>query len=62
MRGRGLGRALVRAAETDLAARNITRVALNTRLTREEAHSFYERLRYKRNGFRFYKELPGQAD
>jgi GNAT superfamily N-acetyltransferase len=62
LRGRGVGRALVRAAETDLLARNITRVAVNTHLTRKEAHLFYERLRYEKNGFRFFKKLPAQAD
>jgi GNAT superfamily N-acetyltransferase len=62
LRGRGVGRVLVRAAEADLAARNITRLALNTRLTRKEAHLFYERLRYEKNGFRFFKTLSPQAD
>jgi GNAT superfamily N-acetyltransferase len=62
MRGRGVGRALVRAAEADLLARNITRLAVNTHLTRKEAHLFYERLRYEKNGFRFFKKLPSQAD
>jgi ribosomal protein S18 acetylase RimI-like enzyme len=57
-----VGRALVRAAETDLAARNVTRLTINTRLTRKEAHLFYERLRYEKNGFRFFKNLPAQAD
>jgi GNAT superfamily N-acetyltransferase len=62
MRGRGVGRALVRAAETDLAARNVIRLSVNTHLTRKEAHSFYERLRYEKTGFRFFKNLPAQAD
>ena len=62
MRGRGIGRALIRVAESDLASRNVTRLALNTRLTRNEAHLFYERLGYEKNGFRFFKNLPTQTD
>jgi hypothetical protein len=30
---------------------------LNTRLTREDAHKFYETLGYERNGWRFVKQL-----
>jgi len=62
MRGRGVGRALVAAAEKDLAQKNISRVAVNTRFERKEAHEFYEKAGYKRNGFRFVKELPLPAD
>ena len=62
MRGRGVGRALIRAAETDFAARNIKRIGLNTRFQREQAHLFYERLGYVKNGFRFVKELEKLAD
>jgi ribosomal protein S18 acetylase RimI-like enzyme len=61
-RGRGIGRALIQAAENDFVAQNVRRVALNTRLTREEAHQFYERLGYTKNGFRFVKELEGLTD
>jgi ribosomal protein S18 acetylase RimI-like enzyme len=61
-RGRGVGRALVQAAENDFIARNVRRVALTTRLTRENAHLFYENLGYAKNGFRFVKELEGLAD
>ena len=61
-RSRGVGRALIHAAETDFASRNIRRIALTTRLTREKAHLFYEHLGYTRNGFRFVKELEGLAD
>ncbi len=62
MRGLGVGRELVRAAENDFMARNISRVAVNTRLDRKRAHDFYERLGYVRNGFRFVKDLPVLAD
>jgi ribosomal protein S18 acetylase RimI-like enzyme len=57
MRRRGIGRALIAAAENDFAQRGIRRVALNTRLAREDAHKFYESLGYKRNGWRFVKQL-----
>jgi ribosomal protein S18 acetylase RimI-like enzyme len=57
MRRRGIGRALIAAAEEDFAHRGIKRVALNTRLTREDAHKFYESLGYERNGWRFVKQL-----
>jgi ribosomal protein S18 acetylase RimI-like enzyme len=53
----GIGRALIGTAEKDFAQRGIRRVALDTRLTREDAHKFYESLGYERNGWRFVKEL-----
>src|SRR6266446_2876178 len=46
MRGHGIGHALIAAAEKDLAQKNISRVAVNTRFEREEAHQFYERVGY----------------
>jgi ribosomal protein S18 acetylase RimI-like enzyme len=57
MRRRGIGRALIAAAEKDFAKRGIRRVALNTQLVREDAHKFYESLGYERNGWRFVKQL-----
>lgn len=62
MRGRGVGRALVQAAETDFAERNIKRIAVNTRFEREQAHMFYEQMGYRKNGFRLVKELETLAD
>jgi ribosomal protein S18 acetylase RimI-like enzyme len=44
LRRRGIGRALVATAEKDFAQKGIRRVALDTRLTREDAHKFYESL------------------
>src|SRR5438128_278313 len=41
-RGRGIGRALVEAAENDFIGRNIRRIAVNTNLIRDKAHVFYE--------------------
>ena len=57
MRRHGIGRALIATAEKDFAERGIRRIALNTRLTREGAHEFYESLGYERNGWRFVKQL-----
>jgi ribosomal protein S18 acetylase RimI-like enzyme len=58
----GVGRALIAAAEKDFAERNVRRVSLTTRFTREEAHQFYEALGYSRTGFRFAKNLlPSQT-
>jgi len=57
MRRRGIGRALIATAENDFAHRGIRRVALDTRLVREDAHKFYESLGYERNGWRFVKQL-----
>jgi ribosomal protein S18 acetylase RimI-like enzyme len=55
----GVGRALIAAAESDFAKRRVTRLSLTTRLTRVEAHRFYQALGYSPNGRRFVKELPG---
>ena len=60
-RRRGIGSALIATAEEDFAQRGIRRVALDTRLTREDAHKFYESLSYKRNGWRFVKQLAGSV-
>jgi len=62
MRGCGVGQALIAAAEKDLAQRNIRRVVVNARFERGQAHEFYEKLGYKKNGFRLVKELPMPAD
>jgi ribosomal protein S18 acetylase RimI-like enzyme len=57
MRRGGIGRALIVAAERDFSQRGIRRVALNTRLCRDDAHKFYKSLGYERNGWRFVKQL-----
>ncbi len=59
MRRLGVARKLIEAAEKDFAQRAILRVTLTTRLTREDAHRFYEQLGYSKNGFRFAKDLMG---
>ena len=56
-RRRGIGRALIAAAERDFAKRKVTRITLTTRFTRENAHRFYEALGYSRTGLRFGKNL-----
>jgi len=60
LRRRGIGRALIATAEEDFAHRGIRRIALNTRLAREDAHKFYESLGYERNGWRFVKQLSAR--
>jgi GNAT superfamily N-acetyltransferase len=62
LRRQGIGGELVAVAENDFAQRNIMRVSLNARFARESAHTFYERLGYKRTGFRFTKTLSVLAD
>jgi GNAT superfamily N-acetyltransferase len=62
MRGKGVGSELLRAAEQDLMAKNVNRVALNSRFKREKAHEFYESHGYEKNGFRLVKTLGGLAD
>jgi ribosomal protein S18 acetylase RimI-like enzyme len=58
MRGRGIGRALIAAAEKDFAKRRIARISLTTRFERKAAHQFYEALGYQATGWRFVKQLP----
>ena len=58
LRRRGIGAQLIAAAEKDFANRKVTRVTLTTRFARKEAYQFYEVLGYKRNGWRFVKQLP----
>ena len=54
----GIGRALIATAERDFARRGVSRIAVNTQLSRQDAHKFYEALGYDRNGWRFVKQLP----
>ena len=57
----GVGKALIAAAEKEFARKGITRISLTSRLTRKDAHLFYEALGYERNGWRFVKEQPGSS-
>jgi GNAT superfamily N-acetyltransferase len=52
-----IGRRLVAAVEKDFVRRGIKRIALDRRLTRKDAHKFYESLGYEQNGWRFVKQL-----
>ncbi len=47
MRGRGVGEALMREAEAWAARRGLAVTSLYTRIDRERARSFYERLGYR---------------
>ncbi len=58
MRGRGIGRALLSAAEDYFARAKVVRVVLTSRFAREKAHAFYESRGYLRTGLRFMKQLP----
>ncbi len=56
-RGRGIGSQLMEHLESWLEKQQVTRVMLNTRLDRSAAHMFYERLGFRRTGYRFVKTL-----
>ncbi|RYD27606.1 MAG: GNAT family N-acetyltransferase [Verrucomicrobiaceae bacterium] len=58
-RRKGIGKALIAAAEGDLRARGIEDVRLHSGLQREDAHEFYTRLGYDKTGYRFKKRLLG---
>ncbi len=59
MRGSGIGRALMDAAEGWASAHDLTKVRLRSRVAREGAHRFYERLGYEveKTSFTFRREL-----
>ncbi len=57
LRGRGIGAALVRAAEQALAAQGCYMVEVTSNVRRGDAHRFYERLGYERTSVRLAKEL-----
>jgi ribosomal protein S18 acetylase RimI-like enzyme len=49
-RGSGIGEALMREAEAWAAARGLASVSLYTRIDRDRAHAFYERIGYRLKG------------
>ena len=57
VRGRGVGREMVRCAEEWARARGATRLTLTSALHRERAHEFYKRLGYEHTGVRLAKKL-----
>jgi GNAT superfamily N-acetyltransferase len=56
-RRKGIGKALIAAAEDDLRSRGIEDVRLHSGLQRDDAHEFYTRLEYDKTGYRFKKRL-----
>lgn len=56
-RGRGIGRALMEAAERWAVERGCVLMELTSNRRRTDAHSFYERLGYVAASYRFAKEI-----
>ena len=57
LRGRGIGAALVRAAETALAAQGCYMVEVTSHVRRTDAHRFYEKLGYEKTSVRLARTL-----
>ena len=57
MRGRGVGRTLVAAAEAWAREQGCHRIIVTTALQRSEAHAFYERVGYTHTGRRYGKDF-----
>nr|WP_268760344.1 GNAT family N-acetyltransferase [Altererythrobacter sp. Root672] len=57
VRSRGIGAALVRAAEEALAQQGCYMVEVTSNVRRADAHRFYERLGYQRTSVRLAREL-----
>ncbi len=56
-RGRGVGRALVAAIETEARVRGCVLLFLTSAERRNDAHAFYERIGFAHTGRRFAKTL-----
>jgi len=57
LRGQGVGRSLVAAAEQWALERGATKIMVNTANHRAGTHEFYRSLGYDANGLRFVKRL-----
>jgi GNAT superfamily N-acetyltransferase len=57
VRGRGIGRALVAAAEEMLTSVGCGLLEITSNVRRADAHAFYEHLGYERTSFRFARML-----
>jgi GNAT superfamily N-acetyltransferase len=57
-RGRGIGRALVAAAEERLTRDGCILLEITSNLRRADAHAFYERIGYARTSVRLARTLP----
>ena len=60
-RGRGIGRALLAALETEARARRCSLLFLTTAEGREDTHEFYERVGFRETGKRFARDLGAQT-
>jgi GNAT superfamily N-acetyltransferase len=58
-RGKGVGRALVRASEEFLLIRGCAMIEITSNKVRTDAHAFYERLGYTATSVRFAKQIGG---
>ena len=56
-RGRGIGRLLVQRAEAWVAEQGSQRINVTTKLTRTDAHAFYESVGYTHTGRRYGKDF-----
>jgi ribosomal protein S18 acetylase RimI-like enzyme len=56
-RGRGVGSALLAAAEERVRARGCVLFEITSNMRRKEAHGFYQKRGFERTGYRFAKAL-----